>query len=86
MFMLLFEDLISNHVEKDTLEELNKSSDVRKLIFNNLTVGVNVMNTKSYQDIAAWLLTVPEDELKKITLEDVIKGVGNYIDKTGYLV
>lgn len=86
MFMLLFEDLISNHVEKDTLEELNKSPDVRKVIFNNLTIGVNVIDTEAYQKIAAWLLTVPEDELKKITLEDVVKGVGNYIDETGYLV
>jgi hypothetical protein len=86
MFMLMYEDLIWNHIEKDTLEELNRSSDVRKLIFNNLTVCINVINTEVYQNIAAWLLTIPEDKLEKITFGDVIKNVGSYIDETGYLV
>lgn len=84
--MLLYKDLICNHIEKDTLERLLKSSKIRKTIFDNLTVGVNVVDTAAYQDIAVWLLTVPEEDLKKITLEDVLKGVGNYIDETGYLV
>jgi hypothetical protein len=82
----LFEDLIWNHIEKDTLEKLKKSSKVRKLIFKNLTIGVNVIDTDAYQNVAAWLLTVPEEKLKMITLEDVVKEVGNYIDETGYLV
>lgn len=86
MFMLLHEDLILNHVEKDTLKKLKKSSRVRRTIFKNLTVGVNVVNTDVYQNIAAWLLTVPEEKLKTITLEDVVKEVGSYIDETGYLV
>lgn len=86
MFMLLHRDLILNHVEKDTLRELEKSSRVRKVIFDGLTVGVNVIDTEVYQNIAAWLLTVPEEKLKKITLEDVVKRIGNYIDETGYLV
>lgn len=86
MFMLLYEEMIWNHIKKDTLEELKKSSDVRKLIFNKLTVGTNVVDMNAYQDVASWLLTVPEKKLNKITLEDVIKGVGNYIDGTGYLV
>jgi len=47
---------------------------------------VNVVGTEVYQDIAAWLLKVPEDKLKKITVEDVMKGVGDYVDRTGYLV
>ena len=83
---LLHEDLIKVHIEKDTLEQLEKSSDVRKTIFYNITVGVNVMGVESYQQVAAWLLTVPEKKLKKLTAEDVMKGAGNYIDDTGYLV
>lgn len=86
MFMLLHEEMIWNHIEKGTLEELKKSSDVRKVIFNKLTVGVNVVDTNAYQDVASWLLKVPEENLKKITLEDVVKGVDSYIDTTGYLV
>jgi len=84
--MLLHEDMIWNHIEKDTLEELKKGSKVRKIIFNKLTVGMNVIDTKAYHDVAAWLLTVPEENLKMITFGDVIKGVGNYIDETDYLV
>ena len=61
---LLHEDLIKVHIEKDTLEKLEKSSDVRKTIFYNITVGVNVMGVESYQQVAAWLLTVPEKKLK----------------------
>lgn len=86
MFMLLHEELILSHIEKDTLEEFEKSSDVRKTIFNNMTIGVNVVDMKAYQDVVAWLLTVPEEKLKEITFADVIKGVGNYMDGTGYLV
>ncbi len=86
MFMLMHRDLILNHIEKDTLEKLEKSSKVRNVVFNGLTVGVNVVGTEVYQDIAAWLLKVPEDKLKKITVEDVMKGVGDYVDRTGYLV
>jgi ASC-1-like (ASCH) protein len=86
MFMLLHEELILIHLEDDTLEELKKSSDVRKIIFNKLTVGVNVRDMSAYQDVAAWLMTVPEEKLKKITIDDVLTGVGSYIDATGYLV
>ena len=86
MFMLLFRDLIWNHIEKDTLGKLRKSSRVRKLIYDNLTIGVNVVGTDVYQNIATWFLTVPENKLRKITLEAVIKAVGNYIDESGNLV
>jgi hypothetical protein len=77
---------ILNHIEKDTLEKLEKSSRVRNVIFNELTVGVNVVGTEVYQDIAAWLLKVPEDKLKTITFRDAVKAVGDYVDRTGYLV
>ena len=84
--MLLHEDLIKMYIEKDTLERLEKSSKVRRIIFNMLTVGTNVMNTESYNDVAAWLLTVPEEKLKEVTMKDVVSGAGNYIDESGYLV
>lgn len=57
-YMLLCEDFIKNRVEKGTLKELENSSEVRKAIFNNLTVGVNVISTESYQKIAAWLFGI----------------------------
>lgn len=86
MFMLLHRDLILNHIEKDTLEKLEKSSKLRNLVFDNLTKCVNVVSTEAYQNIAFWLLTVPEEKLEKITFADVIKAVGEYIDETGNLV
>jgi TRAP-type C4-dicarboxylate transport system permease large subunit len=86
MFMLLYRDMMWNHVEKDTLKKLRNSSRIRKLVFDNLTIGVNVVGTDVYQNIATWLLTVPENKLRKITIEDVMKAVGNYIDETGNLV
>jgi hypothetical protein len=85
-FTLLCRDLIINHVEKDTLEKLEKSSSTRNVIFDMLTIGVNVVGTEVYQNIAAWLLTVPEEKLKTITFGDALKGAGDYIDETGYLV
>lgn len=86
MFMFSHERAIWRYIENDTLEELKKSSNTRKAIFNVLTIDTNVISLRAYQDIAAWLLKVPEDELKKITLEDVIQEVGGYIDKTGCLI
>lgn len=86
MICLFFEGLVRNHLNKDTLEKFDKSSNMRKTIFNNLTLGVNVVSVGIYQDVAAWLLTVPEEKLKELTIEDVIENVGDYIDNSGYLV
>lgn len=86
MICLFFEGLVRNHLNKDTLEKLDKSSNMRKTIFNNLTLGVNVVSVGIYQDVAAWLLTVPEEKLKELTIEDVIENVGDYIDNSGYLI
>lgn len=86
MFMLIHRDLVVNHVEKDTLEKLEKSSKIRNLVFDALTIGVNVVGTDAYQNVAAWLMTVPEEKLTTITFADAINGAGDYIDTTGYLV
>lgn len=86
MFTAMFPELIYGYLNEDTLGELENSSEVRKSIFGKLTVGVNVTSIEVYQDIAVWLLTVPEEELKEITMEDVIKEVGEYVDTSGYLV
>lgn len=45
-----------------------------------MTVGRNVTGTECYQNIAEWLLAVKEVKL------DVVKGVGEYIDESGYIV
>ncbi len=86
MFMSCYKGMVLVHVEKDTLEKLEKSSNMRKIIFDKLTIGVNVVSTESYQNVAAWLLTVPEEKLEEMTFEDAINGAGNYIDETGYMV
>ena len=86
MFMAMFPGLVYGRLEENTRKEIESSSDVRKTIFERLTVGVNVKDTDIYQELAAWLLKVPEEKLKKLTVKDAIKGVGEYIDMSGHLV
>jgi hypothetical protein len=85
MFMAMFPGLVYSRLEDDTRKRMESSSDVRKTIFEKLTVGVNVYNTDIYQKLAIWLLNVPEEDLKKLKMEDVIGGIGEYIDTTGHL-
>lgn len=84
-FMAMFPGLVYGRLEDNTRKEIESSSEVRKTIFERLTVGVNIDNTDTYQKLATWLLNVPEEKLKKLTIEDVIKGIGEYRDLTGYL-
>jgi len=86
MFVALFPELIYGHLKEDTRKILESSSDTRKIIFEKITVGANVISVDVYQNIAEWLLAVPEDNLKKITFEDVEKGAGKFIDESGRLV
>lgn len=86
MFAAMFPELVYGFLDKDTRKQIEGSSDMRKLIFENLVVGVNVAGTDSYQQIATWLLKVPEIRLKELTIEDVEKEVGEYRDLSGYLV
>lgn len=86
MFCMFYEDLVKSHLQEDTLKKIENSSEVRKAIFIWLTVGVNVVSLDAYQDVAAWLLTAPEDKLKALTVRDVVEGAGEYIDGSGYLV
>jgi hypothetical protein len=85
-FMAMFPGLVYGHLEENTMEEIESSSKVRRVIFERLTVGVNIDNTDVYQRLAEWLLKVKEEKLKKLTVEDVIKGFGEYRDLSGHLV
>ena len=85
MFMATFPGLVYIRLKDDTRRRLESGSEVRRIVFENLTIGVNVIGTDVYQDVAAWLLTVPEENLKTITMEDAIKGAGEYVDESGRL-
>lgn len=85
MFMAMFPGLVYMRLEDDTRKQLESGSKVRRIIFERLTIGINVIGTDVYQDVADWLLTVPEENLKTITMEDVIKGAGEYVDESGRL-
>lgn len=84
-FMAMFPGLVYGRLEDNTRKEIESSSEVRRIIFEMLTVGVNVDNTDIYQKLAEWLLKVKEERLKKLTVEDVIEGFGEYRDLSGYL-
>jgi len=86
MFVALFPELVYSYLKEDTRKALESSSDVRKITFEKITVGTNVVSVNVYQNIAEWLLTVPEDNLKKMTFEDVEKGAGEFVDESGRLV
>lgn len=83
-FMAMFPGLVYNQLETDTRKQLEASSDVRRIIFEKITVNVKVNDMSVYQKIG--VLTVPEKKLKKLTIEDVEKGAGDYIDESGPLV
>lgn len=84
-FMAMFPGLVYGRLEENTRKEIESSSDVRRLIFERLTVGVNIYDTDIYQKLAEWLLKIEEEKLKKLTMKDVIKGIGEYIDLSGRL-
>ena len=86
MFMAMFPELVYDALKKDTQEKFESSSDVRKIIFERLTVGINVTGIDVYQELAEWLLLVPEKKLKTLTVDEVIKGVGEYRDLSGTLL
>ena len=85
-FMAMFPGLVYSRLEDNTRKEIESSSEARRVIFEILTVGVNIDNTDIYQKLAEWLLKVKEEKLKKLTVEDVIKGFGEYRDLSGHLV
>lgn len=85
-FMAMFPGLVYGRLEDNTRKEIESSSEVRRIIFERLTVGVNIDNTDIYQKLAEWLLKVKEEKLKKLTVEDVIEGFGEYRDLSGHLV
>lgn len=85
MFMAMFPGLVYGRLEENTRKEIESSSDVRRLIFERLTIGVNINDTDIYQKLAEWLLKVEEEKLKTLTMEDVNKEFRNYRDLSGYL-
>lgn len=85
-FMAMFPGLVYCRLEEKTRKEIEDSSKARRMIFENLTVGVNISDTDVYQKLAEWLLKVKEEKLKKLTMEDVIKEFGEYRDLSGHLL
>lgn len=85
MFMAMFPELAYVHLDENTRKQLESSSEVRKETFERIIVGTNVLSVEVYQSIAAWLLKVPEENLKKLTFEDVENGAGKCFDESGYL-
>lgn len=85
-FMAMFPGLVYGRLEENTMKELESSSNIRRTIFERLTVGVNVDDTDIYQKLAEWLLNVPEKKLKTLTIDDVIGGIGEYRDLSGHLL
>ncbi len=85
-FMAMFPGLVYGRLEENARKEIESSSDIRRVIFERLTVGVNIDDTNIYQKLAEWLLKVPEEKLKKLAVKDVIKGIGEYRDLSGHLV
>ncbi len=60
-FMAMFPGLVYSRLEDNTRKEIESSSEARRVIFEILTVGVNIDNTDIYQKLAEWLLKVKEE-------------------------
>lgn len=86
MYAFYFEDLIWQHVKNEKTVEKIKSNPILLKIYNNLTIGVNVTSLEAFNDVAEYLVTLTDEQAKKITYGDVIKAVGCYEDRSGYLV
>ena len=83
MYMLAFPGMVDIHVE-DKFKEIIRKDKVRNLVFDTLTVGVNVTSLSTYNEIAK---VISETENPKtITLGEVIKQTGCYLDNSGTLV
>lgn len=83
-FVAFFEGAVNIHLDEKTINDIEESSYVRKTIFYKLTVGVNINDLCIYQRLADWLLAIPEKDLKTLTMEDVVKGIGGeYWDDSG---
>lgn len=86
MFVAMFPELVFRHLNENTRKQIEKSSDMRRCIFEKLTVGMNVMDLEYYQKVAEWLLAVDEDKLRELTFDGAFAAVGHYIDDRGYAV
>jgi len=86
MFTVLWEGLTWQHVDNKKIEERIKNNPVMLQVYNTLTIGVNVRSLSAYNDIAEYLITLTDAQLKKITMDDVFESVGEYIDSSGTLV
>ncbi len=86
MFMSLFSGMVDIHVRNiETIHKI-RDSEILSKVFDNLTIGVNVVSLESYNDIAEYISKLSIEEAKKITLSDVINNIGQYIDNSGRLV
>jgi len=86
MYMFLFLDLVWNHVEDESVKDKIENSPVLHNIFENLVIGVNVVDISYYNDIAKYISGFTDEEAKNLTYGDVIKNVGEYYDSSGALV
>ncbi|MDD3474440.1 MAG: hypothetical protein PHP08_00870 [Candidatus Dojkabacteria bacterium] len=84
--MSLFSGMVDIHVRNiETIHKI-RDSEILSKVFDNLTIGVNVVSLESYNDIAEYISKLSIEEAKKITLSDVINNIGQYIDNSGRLV
>ena len=85
MFTVLWEGLTWQHVDNKKIEERIKNNPVMLQVYNTLTIGVNVRSLAAYNDIAEYLVSLTDAQLKKTTMNDVFKAVGEYTDLSGVL-
>ena len=89
MYMFAFEGMLEAHIiDESALKKIQHENpnNPYKVVFEHLLVGVNISSLEAINDIAVYLSKLTEDEVKKITYEDVIKNVGCFTDSSGYLV
>lgn len=89
MFRFDFPYMLRIHVsDADALKKVtdDRIDNLHKIVFENLLLGVNIINPEVINTIAVYLSKLSDNELKVLTLKDVEKNIGIYTDYSGYLV
>lgn len=86
MYATFFEDLTWQHVKDPNIVEKISKNPILLQLYNNLTIGINVVSLDCYNTIAEYVAGLSDEDAKKVTIEDVIKNVGNYIDNSGVFI
>lgn len=84
VWLCLVKGMQDVHVSKHFLERI---VGVKRNVFDNLTIGVNVSSLGDYNNIAKEVSLLSDEQLRKMTFDEFIDVLGyDYRDPSGNLI